>query len=177
MNSTEAIAAAYVKLQQDPSSSLYHHIADNFVHSPSSWKRIFSEASQQKNGPLLRTLRQLIQYQTVTACRKCEYQLLDEENGSVTSFKLEREKLDEPIQQSKYYKNADEMVISTRSHFEKTDIKVVEEDCFLVALQLQKQLPNNSRVAVLNMANAHTPGGGYKAGSGAQDRHLLERGN
>jgi uncharacterized protein (TIGR02452 family) len=48
-----------------------------------------------------------------------------------------------------------------------TTIEVIEKDCLEAALHLK--LNKGLNPAVLNMASAKRPGGGYKNGSGAQE--------
>jgi hypothetical protein len=49
---------------------------------------------------------------------------------------------------------------------------VVEGDCVATALELRRR---GLKVAMLNMANAHTPGGGWVEGCGAQEENLHRR--
>eukprot|EP00002_Diphylleia_rotans_P039766 TRINITY_DN9308_c0_g1_i1.p1 TRINITY_DN9308_c0_g1~~TRINITY_DN9308_c0_g1_i1.p1 ORF type:complete len:912 (+),score=166.86 TRINITY_DN9308_c0_g1_i1:555-3290(+) len=53
-------------------------------------------------------------------------------------------------------------------------IQVINEDCLLVAGALSK---SRKRVAVLNLASAYSPGGGYKNGDAAQEEVLMRRSN
>lgn len=55
-----------------------------------------------------------------------------------------------------------------------TKVSVVNEDCLVVYEQL---LSENRRPLLLNMANAYTPGGGYRKGDGAQEENIFRRSN
>ena len=55
---------------------------------------------------------------------------------------------------------------------ERCEISVLERDMLDVA---QEYVQQGCRVAVLNMANAATPGGGFQKGAGAQEEDLHRR--
>lgn len=55
-----------------------------------------------------------------------------------------------------------------------TQVFVLEADCVEGAQWLASKC---ERVALLNMANRSTPGGGYRGGSGAQEENLMRRSN
>ncbi|CAF1025353.1 unnamed protein product [Rotaria sordida] len=55
-----------------------------------------------------------------------------------------------------------------------TSVKVVNEDCLIVYKNL---VSKGCRPVLLNMANANSPGGGYKRGDGAQEETIFRRSN
>ncbi|KAL6868875.1 hypothetical protein ACO1O0_000198 [Amphichorda felina] len=57
----------------------------------------------------------------------------------------------------------------------RTTIKVVNQDTFNAAIALASQNPTGGRVAVLNMASAWSPGGGWIRGALAQEEALCYR--
>ncbi|CAF3890637.1 unnamed protein product, partial [Rotaria magnacalcarata] len=56
--------------------------------------------------------------------------------------------------------------------YKSTRVEVLNEDCLLVYERLTK---SGQRPLLLNMANATSPGGGYRKGDGAQEENLFRR--
>ena len=84
-------------------------------------------------------------------------ELLDEANGKK---RCTREQVD--------HTDCEKDVDASKS----LSVDVIQEDCLIVA---QEHVRNGNRVAVLNMASAGKPGGGFRSGAGAQEENLHRR--
>ncbi|CAF3729079.1 unnamed protein product [Rotaria sp. Silwood1] len=60
----------------------------------------------------------------------------------------------------------------TKAPYNNTRVDVVNEDCLLA---YERLVQNGNQPLLLNMANAHSPGGGYRKGDGAQEENLFRR--
>lgn len=96
---------------------------------------------------------------------------IDEEEREYEIISLRKDLLESASIQSKFYKN-ESLVVSNNGNASEsslTKVMVFNGDCLDVAFYIQDELIKEGkfpqeRVAVLNMANPNTPGGGYKGG-------------
>ncbi|KAL9654280.1 hypothetical protein ABK040_010311 [Willaertia magna] len=166
-----------MKKQQVYYSSLYN---------PNQFVKNFKESVQILDKNKLRTLRILTQNQTIKICRDKYYVIQDkDEQNNLKQFKIvfDNDLLTYgPIHSVPF---TDNEFISPALPLDKEnnvcDVQIVNGDSIDVGLYIQQQLKRenllNERVAVLNMANPNTAGGGYKAGCGAQEENLHRRTN
>jgi uncharacterized protein (TIGR02452 family) len=129
----------------------------------SAWKETFLRASRSHDSMALHQLRAQIFQQDLEIIKNQQYVsetgktvLLPRDEGMITH--------------SKFYSK--EIAPLSNSPCQETTISVSEQDCLVVARNLQEKNP-----CVLNMANRHNPGGGVLGGSGAQEEHLFRSSN
>ncbi|KAL9645658.1 hypothetical protein ABK040_003391 [Willaertia magna] len=178
----------------------------SYIYSPSSFVKKFNSFVDIKNFYAVKDLRILIQHQTIHCCRKRNYFILQnkkelDNNLQVKEVILKQNLLEFPAIHSQLYKKSNfvhEFVEENKSVNQKeVEVKVINGDCIDIALYLQDlllkeiqqttivDLNNNintqstyyPKVAVLNMANPSSPGGGYLGGCGAQEENLHRRSN
>ena len=109
-------------------------------------------------------LRKQVYAYTVQAAMKGSYDILqtDPKTGK-TQTKTVTLLLDPDIaKHTKMYRSKQNPPV--RNRYEKTEFKVLAQDCLAVAKTFVEQ--NDGKVAVLNMANRKNPGGGVYGGAG-----------
>ncbi|CAF0797713.1 unnamed protein product [Adineta ricciae] len=121
-----------------------------------------------------RWMRKLIQIQTINAVFNGFYRLSDG-----TKVRLDIDRMNWAAENSKLYEGYDDEYSPTqqeRSYKQRAEIYVVDGDC-LDTVRCFKKNRSNCNPVVLNMANAFTPGGGWRDGCGAQEENLHRRTN
>ena len=116
-------------------------------------------------------LRKQVYAYTVQAAMKGSYDILqtDPKTGK-TQTKTVTLSLDPDIaKHTKMYRSKQNPPV--RNRYEKTEFKVLAQDCLAVAKTFVEQ--NDGKVAVLNMANRKNPGGGVYGGAGAQEEYCF----
>ncbi|CAF3290539.1 unnamed protein product [Rotaria sp. Silwood2] len=114
-------------------------------------------------------LRMTVMLNTISIVKKRSYHVDDKE------IKLKSDQLKTIVynHQSKL-QHGKTMPLSTSIDYpySSTSVSVVNEDCLIVYEEL---VSKGYRPLLLNMANAHSPGGGYRRGDGAQEENLFRR--
>ena len=155
---------------------------NSYLYDSTQFVRCFQKFIDEEAFKKIGHLRMLIQNQTIEICRKKYYHVVTKENDQVTKVQLKEELLRKAATESMFYKiDYDGFSCEKRTN-QPTRFMVYNGDCLDIAFLIQEELYRDDkfhteRVAVLNMANPKTPGGGYKAGSGAQEENLHRRTN
>ncbi|CAF1530166.1 unnamed protein product, partial [Adineta ricciae] len=113
-------------------------------------------------------LRVTVMLNTIGTLRKKQY-IVDD---TLVKLKLERIQTIGYSHQSKLFTRKTLSQTDFQTPYPKTTVQVVEEDCLVLYEQL---VAKGHRPLLLNMANATSPGGGYRKGDGAQEENIFRR--
>ncbi|CAF1367547.1 unnamed protein product, partial [Didymodactylos carnosus] len=138
----------------------------NINSSPSS-----NNIAKPRKDFVRRMLRVTVMLNTMATVYDGKYKL---ENEQQTKITLQRKLMKTILynEQSNFFDGRKE--ITPKIPFSSTIIHVVNEDCLHSYTKLVK---NSFNPVLLNMANAVSPGGGYRRGDGAQEENIFRRTN
>ena len=144
---------------------------------PAEWRAQFDAALNAEWGVDARRLKELrseVQTGTIEAVMAATYPVCD------TVVTLPQDEMNKGIQGSHVFGEFSGPeaerggVQAGLGPFGGTRIEVKNQDCLLAAADLYEQDPGG-HIGVLNMANGHTPGGGWLRGCGAREEILHRR--
>jgi uncharacterized protein (TIGR02452 family) len=133
------------------------------------WSTQFDVAVNTLNHGRIHTLRQEVFTSTLAIIRQRHYEV----DGAAVRLENFNEQ-----QGTRFYAGTESDALCVPLHMRgqfTTSITVVNSDCLEAARDLMDKHADGSVVAVLNMANRHTPGGGVLRGAGAQEENIFRR--
>jgi hypothetical protein len=140
-------------------------IVKELEFDPQLWLKWFPVMIGKGSSPTHK-MRQIIGRQTVHAFENFTYKALINSSDYVR-VSISRDDCVSAAKNTKKYANDYLYTHNKTKRFKTAPVRVFRGDCIEAALVLQNEV-NGARVAVLNMANKKTPGGGFYSGSGAQ---------
>ena len=144
---------------------------DELRHDAEEWKRLFDAAVEKSDREQIRGLRIHVQSGTLGCLAAGRYFASVVDNQVVLPMETLSLKVTRP------WNHEDDKTAKFGPRFDKPpEISVRNIDCLEACRVVQYDSPQ-ARVAVLNMANQSTPGGGWKGGCGAQEENLFRRTN
>ncbi len=133
------------------------------------WLSAFGKAESDIH--MLRALRKQVYEYTVQAATQGSYEIIKTDpETNAKQIKTISLALDPDIaKKTKMYRY--EMHPAMQNRYDKTEYKVLSQDCLATAKEFVEQ--NEGKVAVLNLASRSNPGGGVHWGAGAQEEYCF----
>ncbi|UJR18912.1 hypothetical protein I4U23_022040 [Adineta vaga] len=151
----------------------HQHPILHYKWNAQNWLEQYEKAKRQrkrdsKYDRILHLLRVTVMLNTIAVLRKKKYVV----NGKEVKLDLQRLKTIGYDHQSKLFDGKTIKESEFKTPYESTTVHVVNEDCLVL---YEKLAVSGCRPLLLNMANATSPGGGYRKGDGAQEENLFRR--
>ncbi|CAF1357620.1 unnamed protein product [Adineta steineri] len=147
---------------------------DQFMRNKRETEQITDQNERRLNDFIRRMLRVTVMLNTMAALRNGKYTLEDSTTKTEVFIKLPS-----PLV-TILYNHQSKIILSSKLNqtatppFNSTHVRVLNEDCLISYNTLAS---SGMKPLLLNMANATTPGGGYRKGDGAQEENLFRRSN
>eukprot|EP01105_Mastigella_eilhardi_P016341 TRINITY_DN3730_c0_g1_i1.p1 TRINITY_DN3730_c0_g1~~TRINITY_DN3730_c0_g1_i1.p1 ORF type:complete len:363 (+),score=85.39 TRINITY_DN3730_c0_g1_i1:785-1873(+) len=141
------------------------HVVGQYLFCPVQFKNFFFETYRDNPGAK-KAMRCLVQCGTVSACLGGCYYLPDGRKVALDKALQHKAAILTKCYPSDYHFNLPDASSG------QTELTLIAGDCIDAALWLKSQ---GLKPAILNMASAWHPGGGWKKGAGAQEENLHRR--
>ena len=144
---------------------------DQFMQNKQEFEQLTDQKQRSQNDFTRRMLRVTVMLNTMATIRKRKYPL--EDSPTKTEVLINSPSSLNTI----LYNHKSKLIHNGQTitpPFTCTNVQVLNEDCLISYSTL---VSSGIKPLLLNMANATTPGGGYRKGDGAQEENIFRRSN